>query len=523
VNPGRIITSVWAWVKARGERFNPVVVKEFRQAVRSRFVIAVLMLFLLVDLLVMGAFLLLSADTAANADAGRNVFMTLLVILIITCVGFVPLYSGVRLSLERNDANIDLLYITTVSPGAIIRGKYFTAMALTLLIFSASAPFLVLTYLLRGIDIPTIGYALSLTFLVCAAANAMGIFAGCVPGSWFGRGLAALGMLILLLWTIVMTIGWIERTLMFGRGMMSGRSPWAELGTMVLLELLAVGLFHVLSVAIVSPKPANRMLIPRVYVTVAWAVSGIVFYIWSLVESNCGPMVFWLILSTIVLAGFAVLALGERDAWGRRIRATIPHNPPVRLLAFLFYTGSAGGLAWATLLFGATLVVCLGPSPTFGLSLHQDLATAAGNSAICFGYILCYCLTAAIFRMLFLKRLSTIHMPPIAMLLGVAACLLPYLLAFFFLDSSAWWREDSNWFLLGGPMVLTTSRGPSATAAGPVVIGWLLIALLLSVEWWGGQFRRFKGLRAEPSLAVSPLQLQSISADEASVGGGGSE
>ena len=27
----------------------------------------------------------------------------------ITCIGFVPLYSGIRLSLERNDANIDLL------------------------------------------------------------------------------------------------------------------------------------------------------------------------------------------------------------------------------------------------------------------------------------------------------------------------------------------------------------------------------------------------------------------------------
>ena len=51
-------------------------------------------------------------------------------------------------------------------------------MALTLLIYSACMPFLIMTYLLRGIDLPTIFTVLALGFLYSAFVNALGIFAG---------------------------------------------------------------------------------------------------------------------------------------------------------------------------------------------------------------------------------------------------------------------------------------------------------------------------------------------------------
>ncbi len=130
----------------------------------------------------------------------------------ITCIGFVPLYCGVRLSLERNDANIDLLFVTTITPGAIVRGKYLAAMALTLLIFSACMPFMVLTYLLRGIDLPTIFLVLAFGLVVCAAANALGIFAGSVSGSWLMPGLVYVGASILLFMMLMGTIGFCEES-----------------------------------------------------------------------------------------------------------------------------------------------------------------------------------------------------------------------------------------------------------------------------------------------------------------------
>jgi ABC-type transport system involved in multi-copper enzyme maturation permease subunit len=142
-----------AWAGA-GDWVNAVAIKEFRQAVQSRWVIAVLMLFLLIDVFIVGGYLALSPDAATSTRGGRDTFTGLLVILMITSIGFVPLYTGIRLSLERNDANIDLLFITTIRPGAIVRGKYLSAMGLTLLIFSTCMPFMVLTYLLGGVDPP---------------------------------------------------------------------------------------------------------------------------------------------------------------------------------------------------------------------------------------------------------------------------------------------------------------------------------------------------------------------------------
>ena len=184
---------------AAGDQVNPIVVKEFRQAVQSRLVIAVLILSLLINLVVVGGYVMFSPDADTSMQGGQTVFMALLTILHLTCLIFVPLYAGVRLSLERGDANIDLLFVTTITPGAIIRGKYLAAMALTLLIYCACLPFLTLTYLLRGIDLPTIFFLMACSFTICAVANAAGIFAGCIPASWFMRGLVGVGLLILLL------------------------------------------------------------------------------------------------------------------------------------------------------------------------------------------------------------------------------------------------------------------------------------------------------------------------------------
>ena len=127
---------------AAGDQVNPIVVKEFRQAVQSRLVIAVLILSLLINLVVVGGYVMFSPDADTSMQGGQTVFMALLTILHLTCLIFVPLYAGVRLSLERGDANIDLLFVTTITPGAIIRGKYLAAMALTLLIYRACLPFL---------------------------------------------------------------------------------------------------------------------------------------------------------------------------------------------------------------------------------------------------------------------------------------------------------------------------------------------------------------------------------------------
>lgn len=489
------------WISAAGDRLNPIAVKEFRQAVRSRLVVAVLMLFLLVDLLIMGGYLLGSPEAATSMDGGRSVFTFLVTVLFITCLGFVPLYAGVRLSLERNDANLDLLYVTTLPPGAIVRGKYLTAVALTLLIFSACMPFVVFTYLLRGIDLPTIFYVLAVGFLICAVANAMGVFAGCIPGSWFLRGLVGLGMLVILIYALAATLMGISYALMFGAFRTTGGWEfWAGLGSLVLMVLLGIGLLQVMSVALVSPKASNRMLVPRIYVLGSWAVAGVVMAVWSWCLGDPEYVWTWMIGFGVLFAILAMLALGERDAWNRRVRRSIPQNPLLRLLAFLFYTGSAGGIAWCTLMFAATLYVGYvgselvsgtGVGP-WGRSRFEETLT---NLTMFFGYVLCYCLTTAFLRTILLKNIPTAYLPVVALMLVAALSLGPYLMAFFVVNPG-YLRNDTTAYLVASPLMLTATNVYVEPLVGRFLAGWTLLGVVGSIPWFAGQWRRFLPYRA---------------------------
>src|SRR5262245_48579825 len=90
------------------DRLNPIVVKELRQAVQSRFVIAPLMTLLSIQIVAIGIYLLTSGGSLLSFDAGRNVFLILFAILQGVGMLFVPLYTAVRLAAERSDTNVDL-------------------------------------------------------------------------------------------------------------------------------------------------------------------------------------------------------------------------------------------------------------------------------------------------------------------------------------------------------------------------------------------------------------------------------
>ena len=67
-----------------------------------------------------------------------------------------PVYTGIRLGAERSDTNVDLLFISTLKPRRSSPASSSRPLVLAMLVFSCCTPFMTFTYLLRGIDIPTI-------------------------------------------------------------------------------------------------------------------------------------------------------------------------------------------------------------------------------------------------------------------------------------------------------------------------------------------------------------------------------
>jgi hypothetical protein len=519
-----------SWAARLDDLLNPIVVKELRQAVQSKIVIAALSLYLVLQVGILGAILILGEMHDADLgdlNAGREIFLVLQGILLGTCMVLIPTYAGIRLSAERSDTNVDLLFISTLRPAAIIWGKFQAAVVLMLLIFSACAPFMTFTYLLRGIDMPTILFVLALDFVAVLVGTQLALFLGSAP--------AHLGVKILLglfgVWCLCVLFGF---TLAGSAGVvetgwwisMETKAFWLTTAAVILLVLVAVGLFFCWSVAIVSPPAANRMLPVRAFLVVCWLVTAAAYLLLADELRQPNLVYTWMEWSVVVFCVQLVIAINERDRWGLRVARSIPRRRLLRVPAFLFYSGSAGGLLFAVLFLGLTIGLTAAfyeyrrvVSPT---ATATDLDNRPWTILALFAlYVFDYCLTALFLRNTVVsKQLPPLFTWLLALVLGALGCMLPYVILFVFFNDQLRHDDVSPWALITNPFITiynfaqvwamrpgSASVADRSFATGCVVFAstWAVVVTLLCLPWAIRQMRRFHPpVRAEdPSKVLS--------------------
>ena len=337
---------------------NPIAVKEMRQAVNGRFIAWTLIAFLLIQLGIVAAVLLFSEASGQGFNTGRNVFMGHLGVLLGTCLFYLPISTAVRLASERSEKNIDLLFITTLRPIQIIWGKTLAAMVLMLLFFSASMPFMTLTYLLRGIDLQSSFILLALDALVVAACIQLGILLACLPGRVISQGFRLLFGLPILF--VVFSIALQSSFGMLFMGVGSSIGSWDFWGpalTITFFVILGIGMLFVLSVTFITPRSANRALGIRIYLFFIWLTSGIVLGILSITEGAEDPIQAWIIGMTLLFSATLFVSICERHELGPRVLRTIPQKRILRLPAFFLYSGAASGISYSILMILGTFVM----------------------------------------------------------------------------------------------------------------------------------------------------------------------
>lgn len=483
------------------ERMNPIVVKEVRQAVRSRFVTATLMLFLIAQLFMLGIFLLARSDVQQNFYAGRSVFLFLQGTLLATCLFFVPLYVGARLAAERLDSNADLLFITTLRPSSIIWGKWLAGCLIAMVIFSACAPFMVLTYLLRGVDLPSIGLVLGMDVLLMVVAIQLAILLACIPVSGVFKIILGLVLLWMLGTGFVMGMGGASSMVYFGVGSAAGSwAFWGPVLAMVAIALTVMGLMFMLSVAMLTPPTANRALPVRLYLMGAWLVTGAVVAALEWSQGLRGEVVeTWAFIWLMLLCVGMLAAVSERERLGPRLRRWIPRRPWLRPGAMLLYSGGAGGLLFMCLMLAATLAVVRGllawqPS---GMRI-KNLDTFLSTMSIVGLYALAYALAGMLIRRYLMGgRVQTTGTAALALMLMAAGALLPPLVMFL-LSPDNWDRGDKLW-LLGNPLGVVTDADNPVFRRRFWWIGSIacLILVPLSLPWLIEQVRAFKPLEPD--------------------------
>ncbi|MHB1421732.1 MAG: hypothetical protein ACYC3I_00770 [Gemmataceae bacterium] len=485
---------------------NPIAVKELRQAVKSRIVMTALMLFLFVQLAVLLLYLVYgerNIGSAANLHAGRDIFMILQGILLGTCIALVPLYAGIRLASERSDTNVDLLFISTLRPRGIIAGKFQASVVLILLIFSACAPFMTFTYLLRGIDIPSMILVMVLDFLVVLLGTQATIFLGSVPANLGLRlllGLAGIGLLVAL-FSFTMTSAY--ELVALGLGSRLDTSDfWLSVAAVASAIVAAIGLLFTCSTALISPPSFNRALPVRLWLLGFWLVTGTAAALLTNRFRTPFPMYIWEMLLVVLLCAQIVVSINEREQWGLRIARRIPRRWWLRGPAFLLYSGAAGGVLFAVLLIALTLgsvawLLTIWTDPS-GSGLLINIGSRNTFALLLISlYTFDYCMTSVWLRNVFLssriKPSATWQVALVLFALGVA---LPWPLLFYFHNEAWYTGRFSPLWQLSNPFstiyACAIDRDSNAEAWSQVfLIGWALAVLAGCLPWTARQLMRF--------------------------------
>ncbi len=189
------------WMERLGDRLNPLVVKEVRQGLRSR-VFWVSFGLMLLACFVISLVAYASALDNGLSTLGRGIFFAFFVCLALVHFFIIPYGAYRSLAREREDETWVLLVLTGLGPRRILRGKVASYLVQAALYASAAGPFLLFSYYLNGIDLPTILLILALGGSWLVFLTVMAVCAATLADGRLGRAflhLLLLGLLILAL------------------------------------------------------------------------------------------------------------------------------------------------------------------------------------------------------------------------------------------------------------------------------------------------------------------------------------
>jgi len=473
---------------------NTIALKECRQAVRSRLVTGMLLFLVIAEL---AACLITLVVQAANShdyslQGGRVLFVILLMVLTYGASAFVPVYTMLRLMAERWNDSVDLLYVTGMSPWAIVRGKLVSAGAVLMLLFSAVMPFMALTYPLRGIDIFSM-----LAVLAFAAVCIMlfTLFMLLVGSAGTTRPHKVVNALAGIFFALVMA----GSLTAFGvtaleEGLASILSQREALLGVVMAGVIGLALAAVMYVATamqLMPPSANRALPLRLVVTGAIVVFEVVALAVSSVLGDADALMtalrvsMWMICISIIYVSAAPREISLR------VRREIPRSR-IGQLVYPLYEGAGAGFLWTMLLMCGVCGSTLTGAAIGGYGLDDE--DALWRIVIMYVYVLSAGLVARSVWMYFLpRRVPSRYVAltgVVVLVMGTAAPLL----------AGLWYdmRSLPNyglWWYGNVAAVFDSSRDAvSLTKQGLGAGVGLAGAVLISIPWWYRELRAFRPL-----------------------------
>jgi hypothetical protein len=343
-----------------GDRLNPILVKEARQAMKSRQFIVTFSLLLIFGWLWTVLYVAFGVPGIFYAPVGPGVLTGYYVVLSIPLLIVVPYAAFRSLAAEREDGTYELLSITTLSAGQIVQGKLGSALLQMVVYYSALAPCIAFTYLMRGIDVVTIGLVLGYTFVASLLLSIFGLMMATVTRSRH--------------WQILLSVVFVMALLVFGffwdMGVIasivnSAELPYTEpvfwLTNLCILSFaVPIGLLcYRIAAGQITFASENRSTPIRVVLMMPqFLLVGWFIYFWAELDEDEAMWVLPCILG-IYWVGAGSLLTGETAQLSPRAMRELPQSLLGRMAFTWFNPGSGTGYMFAVLNLLAALLVTL--------------------------------------------------------------------------------------------------------------------------------------------------------------------
>lgn len=371
-------------------RLNPLFLRELRQLVRNRFIVVLINLFIAILVLVCMMNVLFQEGSQLGGSGG-SLFSALTVVMTIACFLAVVVYTAMTTSSER--INGDLMYTSAMKPSAIVFGKAWAGALLTVLLMSITAPFVMLAYLLRGLDIEWVAIAFLYVFMSVQVLNSAAI---CI----FSNVRTKVQMSAILgvgFFAVIMAssslVGFFSVYVRVGGGTID---LWLVIGGQMLSALAILALFLSGAIVSIAPPTSNRLLPIRLTVTTIYIGSLLICAAFPSLAFSSNTFITWVYAWAGALIPLMLIAVCERDTWSYRIKQSVPKNFLLRILLFPFYTGSPNSLVWVALM-------------AVGVGYVAERSGSVFENGIFFCCIFAfdYCVTALLLRSIFAPRKLT--------------------------------------------------------------------------------------------------------------------
>jgi hypothetical protein len=339
---------------------NPILVKETRQALKSFQFTTTFALLLVACWVVTIGVVAWIGPSIFYAAAGGTMLWWYYAILAFPLAVVVP-YSAFRsLAAEREDNTYDLVTITTLKPWQIISGKLGSAIVQMAVYFSALTPCVAFTYLLRGVDLPTITVLLSFTFFGSLGLSMIGILLATLCEQRFAQVFVSVALVAGLLWVLgmVLVISW--EIIPYSYAMMGGDEFW--------VVTLALGTFYVTTFALmffaaagmITFSTENRSTPLRIAMVVQQAAFvGWMAFAWIFSEFDLEPILVMAFLAGMYWYAMGTLLTAERAGMSQRVKRRLPKSFLGRALFSWFNPGPASGYMFVVANGTAMVLVCL--------------------------------------------------------------------------------------------------------------------------------------------------------------------